>query len=186
VWAPQQQHQPYPQPYQQQAFGYRQAPLPIPPGAAAVARSTKRSGLILVFGILVATTAPLVFIFGYGPGDGAAEVVSKFLVRLDKGDYDGAYALLSDDLQDDLGSPDDLGERWEDAGIRAGKLGRTGCSSGGFGKWRIGRSATLTKDSVGSTFTIGKFEGGKCRRQVTAETRDNADGKPRITAITVN
>jgi len=176
VWAPPVQH----------FGGYRMAPLPIPPAAAAVAASTKRSDLILVLSILVLTTAPLVFVFGYGPGEGAAEVVQRFLARLDKADYDGAYALLSEDLQDDVGTPDDLGERWEAAGIRAGKLGRAGCSSGGFGKWRIGRSAAVTKGSSGSSFTIGKLGGGKCRRQITAETRDNEAGNPRIVAISVN
>lgn len=167
-----------------QPFGAPPAHLP-PHVANAVAKAQRSNWVFLVLGGLgMAIGMPAIFFFAFSATNAEAEVVDKFLARLDNGNYDGAYDLLTEETQQQVGSPEELGEAWEKAGVRV--QGKTGfsCSVGGFGKWRIGRSATVEVSGPAKGFEIGVFHTKKCSSRVTADLEERG-GKPRIVAIRV-
>jgi hypothetical protein len=157
-------------------------PGQLPPHIAdAVAGAhRKRLGWLILGALAMTVGLSLIFILGFSVTDAEAKVVDKFFSRLDKENYEGAFDLLSDELQEDVGSPEALGEAWERAGVRV-KSTSFSCSSGGFGKWRLGRGATT---SGSGSFAIGTLRSTKCRGAVTADLEEH-DGKPKIVAISV-
>jgi hypothetical protein len=166
-----------------QPFGMQVAtPGQVPPRIAeAIAASNRmRLGWLILGALAMTVGLPLIFIFAFSVTNDEAEVVDKFFRRLDKENYEGAFELLSDELQEDVGSPEALGKAWENAGVRV-KSTSFSCSSGGFGKWRLGRGATT---SGSGSFSIGTLRSTKCRGAVTADLEEH-DGKPKIVAISV-
>ncbi|NUO51744.1 MAG: hypothetical protein HOV80_23070 [Polyangiaceae bacterium] len=157
-------------------------PGQLPPQIAEAIATTqrKRLGWLILAALAMTVGLPLVFILAFSAAGDEAKVVDKFFSRLDKENYEGAYDLLSEELQEEVGSPEALGKAWESAGVSVKSTSFT-CSSGGFGKWRLGRNATT---SGSGSFSIGTLRNTKCRGAVTADLEER-DKKPKIVAIRV-
>jgi hypothetical protein len=115
--------------------------------------------------------------------DPEAEVVQTFLRRCQSEDYEGAFELLTEDLQKELGTPAVLAEHWERADVKVRDFS-FGCARGGNGSWRIGQTATVTWSGKARGFQLGNLPYSKCSRAVTADLQEEA-GQPRIVAIKI-
>lgn len=176
VWAPQSPLQPF----GGAAPGMYPGQLPPRIAEAIATTQRRRFGWLIVGALAMTVGLPLVFILAFSAAGDEAKVVDKFFSRLEKENYDGAYDLLSDELKEEVGSAEELGQAWESAGVRVKSTSFT-CSSGGSGKWRLGRNATT---SGSGSFSIGTLRSTKCRGAVTADLEER-DGKPKIVAIRV-
>jgi hypothetical protein len=117
-------------------------------------------------------------------------LVDELVEQLGAKNYDQAFLALSLELQQELGSAAELGERWERSGVRVAPARQElSCMHGGFGSYRLGFKAEVAIAPGGSgVFQLGSLrrrdQARPCRRNVTAEVA-REDGELKVTALHV-
>lgn len=162
--------------------GWAVAPAPVIPFGQAPPRRML-AGVLLMVVIGVVTSAAL--FVGLSMDDRQQEVAERFFARLRAEDYEAAYDELSEDLRRQLGSPAELGRRWEASRLTVARLAFT-CSRGGGGDWRLGFVGKY--GSFGDpphVFRLGTLSSSKCRGTATLDLVDEG-GRPKISAVLVD